>query len=72
MMQLAGKLSPLPRCPIKSDQEGKCREKKKIASCRQHRSKRYANCSSAAPGVSLPKTPSAGVAAAAESEHDCG
>jgi hypothetical protein len=41
MMQPAGELSPLPRCPIKSDQERKCREKKEIASCRQHRSKRY-------------------------------
>jgi hypothetical protein len=37
MMQPAGKVSPLPRCPIKSDQERKRREKKEIASCRQHR-----------------------------------
>ena len=50
MMQPAGKVSPLPRCPIKSDQERKCCEKKKIAGCRQHRSKRYANCSGTTPG----------------------
>ena len=37
MMQPAGKVSPLPRCPIKSNQERKRREKKEIASCRQHR-----------------------------------
>jgi hypothetical protein len=50
MMQPAGELSPLPRCPIKSDQERKGREKKEIASCRQHRSKGYPNCSGATPG----------------------
>jgi hypothetical protein len=37
MMPPAGKVSPLSRCPIKSDQERKRREKKEIASCRQHR-----------------------------------
>jgi hypothetical protein len=50
MMQPAGELSPLPRCPIKSDQERKCREKQEIASGRHDRSKRYANCSGATPG----------------------
>jgi hypothetical protein len=50
MMQPAGELSSLPRCPIKNDQERKGREKKEIASCRQHRSKRYANCGGATPG----------------------
>jgi hypothetical protein len=37
MMQPAGKVSPLSRCPIKSAQKRKRREKKEIASCRQHR-----------------------------------
>jgi hypothetical protein len=50
MMQPAGELSPLSRCPIKNDQERKDREKKEITSCRQHRSKRYANCGGATPG----------------------
>jgi hypothetical protein len=34
MMQPAGKVPPLPCCPIKSDQERKRREKKDIAGCR--------------------------------------
>jgi len=39
MMQPTGKLSPLPRRPIKSNQERKRREKKKIATCRQHQTR---------------------------------